>query len=174
MKPKQLGIPGVALLSALLSLGMVSPVKADLYTWFYSSTDGTVTGGGTLTTGQSQGGGYLITDATGTWNVSGESLSITLLAPGAFHNNDNILYAQNNTFSLDSSGFAFLANDSPTPYPVTVSSTGAFFNGSDLLDSLVINSVPVPGPIAGAGLPGLLLAGGGLLAWWRSRRKAAG
>jgi hypothetical protein len=31
----------------------------------------------------------------------------------------------------------------------------------------------VPGPIAGAGLPGLILAGGGLLAWWRRRRKTA-
>jgi LPXTG-motif cell wall-anchored protein len=37
------------------------------------------------------------------------------------------------------------------------------------IDSVGISSVP--GPIFGAGLP-LMLAGGGLLGWWRRKRKA--
>ena len=52
----------------------------------------------------------------------------------------------------------------------TLLATG-FLNTTHL--SVVVTPVSVPGPIAGAGLPSLVFASGGLLAWWRRKRNHA-
>jgi hypothetical protein len=180
----------ILLLAAVSACGVSSPTLADaIYDWSYNGTY-TISGvmhpdiaSGTLTTGAADGGGFLITGITGSYN----GVSITGLAPvGTCCSpfppfNDNILFPTS-TALLSSGGLGFMTAGynvelyydptlNPGPYgalrsiaPDLAFSSGAF---------KITGPFPrVPGPVVGGGLPGLVLVGG-LLAWWRHRSRIA-
>ena len=79
----------------------------------------------------------------------------------------------------------FVMSDTATPFTIAALNAAGIFPTSTVAESTVPfdfsntgitasfrSDVEVPGPVAGAGLPGLVSVCSGFLAWWRRRRKA--
>jgi hypothetical protein len=175
-----------ALAIACLSCGLISVARADVFTFRYVGNGGADVATGTLTTGAPDVGnseqnprglapGFDIVDIGGSYNgiaITGPlPLATCCIAP----KNDNILYPAS-TPLLDLAGLGFSDIDGDDINLLFGNSAYVDFRNGNRMSTdgdFSITPQGAPGPIAGAGLPGLILASGCLLGWWRRRHKTA-
>jgi hypothetical protein len=179
-------------LSAAVLLSGAAVASADTFDWNFAGPG--LSGSGTLTADPEGGGEFLITGGTGTVTDTvfgsfavtfGTCASLCTLVNtdggGTNLTYDNLLFPGNPIGSqLDSWGIVLLPGppgSGSTAIGIWDAPSQSFYNytanGSENLTTpFNVSADAVPGPIAGAGLPGLIAACGALFGWWRRKRKA--
>ena len=122
-------------------------------------------------------GGYLTLDTTTTSGLVpltislGNSGTFSFLASALY--TDYVLGLQTSPSNPKPDYFSFNLPAGVVSGSYSINDTGTSATGAVLYGHLVTSASPVPGPIVGAGLPGVVMALGGLLVWRRRRMTAA-
>ena len=113
-------------------------------------------------------------DALLTFTVTATTPSITgfaLLLDGVFGSVLDVASLSNGVTVSSSDNLEHAATFAPVTSLLVIDDIGV--NPGGTIASVEKAFSQVPGPVVGAGLPGLILAGGGLLGWWRRRQRTA-
>lgn len=121
--------------------------------------------------------GYVTLDTTTTIGLL--TLTFSLANSGQFSFTASALYTdyllgiQTTEASPKPDYFVFSLPSGVTSGTYSINNTGTLATGAVLYGHLALAASPVPGPVVGAGLPGLVMALGGLVILSRRRRNQA-
>ena len=164
----------VFFLLAALTIGGCESAWADVFDFSYSEDFSSVSASGTFDATLQSGNTYLINSITGTRFDGANNFGMTLLTPGAWQGNDNLLYYPaggdnpNGSGYLNYNGFSFSANATDyNVYYYTALGDEYYENGAVITTgSMTVSPHAAPGPIPGTGaLSYLIVLLGGLVRW---------
>lgn len=185
---RQMGIPSLVLAAALVTGSLVSPASATSITWDVSHL--------TFTSGPTLSGSFTVetTGAIDSWDITvteGPQTTVfknglnggTATEAGSINHGVSFTDVTGESLLLIASQLTMFDTASLPQLPIITACPSGTACDVSVLDvfghavqfddgSYLSAPSAVPGPVVGAGLPGLIVAGVGMLGWRRRKRKA--